>query len=157
MNKTHKRIKSLFIEGKSVTEIASLMQVTRQTVYRYKKLDLKAGIDWDELAYAKAIDPEGVKLNEKEFLTTLIKNFERELKSLDDIEDPKKRLHLLNEYAKSYYRLKAPMKNDCKSAVIEAATKTVYAISELALERDEQAVIKFLSGNADEIIQKALR
>ena len=125
--------------------------------YNIKKKDLDSGIDWEELAFSKAIDPSETKLNEKEFLTTLIRSFEDALKNLDDIEDPTKRLQLLKEYANSYYKLKAPLKNDCKSAVIDATSKTIYEISQIAIETDNKFMVDFLSQNADKIIEKVIK
>lgn len=152
-NTKKQTIKKLYIDGKTIGEICTVTGVSRATIYNHKKRDLEDGIDWDELAFSKAIDPSGVRLNEKEFLTTLIKSFEEALKKLDDIEDPTKRLSLLKEYASSYYKLKAPLKNDCKSAALEAATKTIYAISQMALEEQNSAVVEFLTINAEKIVE----
>lgn len=158
MKQTKKpQCKKLFLEGKTISFIATALGISRATIYAYKKEDFEAGIDWDELSYANAIDPSGTKLNEKEFLTALIRAFEEALKELDTLEDPSQKLQLLNDYAKSYYRLKAPMKNDCKSAVLEAASKTIYTISQFALEADHKETLTFLSQNSDRIIETVLK
>jgi len=149
--------KKMYVEGKNVSEIATALGIARATVYNYKKKDVERGVDWDDLAFSKAIDPSGVRLNEKEFLTTLIHNFEKALKGLDAIEDPEKKLRLLNEYARSYYKLKAPLKNDCKSAIIDALTKAVFSLSQLALEEDNKPVLEFLSAHETQIIEMVLR
>ena len=150
-------IKKLYIDGKTISEICQIVGISRATFYNLKKKDLDSGIDWEELAFSKAIDPSETKLNEKEFLTTLIRSFEDALKNLDDIEDPTKRLSLLKEYANSYYKLKAPLKNDCKSAVIDAISKTIYELSQMALEDDNKIMVEFLSKNADKIIERVLK
>lgn len=150
-------IKKYYIEGKSIGDICNIVGISRATFYNHKKKDLDNGIDWDDLAFSKAIDPSGVKLNEKEFLTTLIRSFEDALKKLDEIEDPTKRLQLLKEYANSYYKLKAPLKNDCKSAIIDAVSKTIYELSQMALEDDNKMMVEFLSNNADKIIERVMR
>lgn len=150
-------IKKLYIDGKTISEICQIVGISRATFYNLKKKDLDAGIDWEELAFVRAIDPSGVKLNEKEFLTTLIRSFEDALKNLDDVEDPTKRLQLLKEYANSYYKLKAPLKNDCKSAVVDAISKTIYELSQMALEDDNKIMVEFLSKNADKIIERVLK
>ena len=152
INTKKQTIKKYYIDGKSVAEICNIVGISRATFYNHKKKDLDDGIDWDDLAFSKAIDPSGVKLNEKEFLTTLIRSFEDALKKLDEIEDPTKRLQLLKEYANSYYKLKAPLKNDCKSAIIDAVSKTIYELSQMALEDDNKMMVEFLSNNADKII-----
>ena len=154
--KTQKK-KKYYIEGKSIGDICNIVGISRATFYNHKKKDLDNGIDWDDLAFSKAIDPSGVKLNEKEFLTTLIRSFEDALKKLDEIEDPTKRLQLLKEYANSYYKLKAPLKNDCKSAIIDAVSKTIYELSQMALEDDNKMMVEFLSNNADKIIERVTR
>lgn len=150
-------IKKLYIDGKTISEICQIVGISRATFYNLKKKDLDSGIDWEELAFSKAIDPSETKLNEKEFLTTLIRSFEDALKNLDDIEDPTKRLQLLKEYANSYYKLKAPLKNDCKSAIIDSTSKTIYEISQMALEDDNKIMVEFLSKNADKIIERVLK
>lgn len=150
-------VKKLYIDGKTISEICQIANISKATFYNLKKKDLENAIDWDELAFSKAIDPSGVKLSEKEFLTTLIRSFEDALKNLDDIEDPTKRLQLLKEYANSYYKLKAPLKNDCKSAVIDAISKTIYELSQMALEDDNKTMVEFLSSNADKIIERVLK
>lgn len=157
INTKKQTIKKYYIDGKSVAEICNIVGISRATFYNHKKKDLDDGIDWDDLAFSKVIDPSGVKLNEKEFLTTLIRSFEDALKNLDDIEDPTKRLQLLKEYANSYYKLKAPLKNDCKSAVIDAISKTIYELSQMALEDDNKIMVEFLSNNADKIIERVLK
>lgn len=157
INTKKQTIKKYYIDGKSVAEICNIVGISRATFYNHKKKDLDDGIDWDDLAFSKVIDPSGVKLNEKEFLTTLIRSFEDALKNLDDIEDPTKRLQLLKEYANSYYKLKAPLKNDCKSAVIDAVSKTIYELSQMALEDNNKIMVEFLSNNADKIIERVLK
>lgn len=157
INTKKQTVKKYYIDGKSVAEICNIVGISRATFYNHKKKDLDDGIDWDDLAFSKVIDPSGVKLNEKEFLTTLIRSFEDALKNLDDIEDPTKRLQLLKEYANSYYKLKAPLKNDCKSAVIDAVSKTIYELSQMALEDDNKIMVEFLSNNADKIIERVLK
>ena len=156
-DKKTQTIKKYYIEGKSIGDICNIVGISRATFYNHKKKDLDNGIDWDDLAFSKAIDPSGVKLNEKEFLTTLIRSFEDALKKLDEIEDPTKRLQLLKEYANSYYKLKAPLKNDCKSAIIDAVSKTIYELSQMALEDDNKMMVEFLSNNADKIIERVIR
>ena len=60
-------------------------------------------------------------------------------------------------YANSYYKLKAPLKNDCKSAIIDSTSKTIYEISQMALEDDNKIMVEFLSKNADKIIERVLK
>ena len=49
------------------------------------------------------------------------------------------------------------MKNDCKSAIIDAVSKTIYELSQMALEDDNKMMVEFLSNNADKIIERVIR
>ena len=147
------QIKKLYIEGATITDIATLLHVTRQTIYAYKRKDLEAGIDWNELRLAKAQDVAGVKLSEKGFISHLIKSYESAIEGLEALEPPA-RLKLIEQYAQAYYRLKAPLKTDCKAQVSDAIMQTVYKISELALENGNKDVVEFLSKHADKIVQR---
>lgn len=44
------RIKQLYIDGATPTEIESIAGVSRGTVYNHKAADKKQGIDWDFFA-----------------------------------------------------------------------------------------------------------
>lgn len=151
--KQHKRenARNLFVDGRSITDISKALNVTRQTVYAWKKTDREAGIDWDDLALQKAQDVSGVRTTEKEFLLTLINGFEEAIKELEELE-PVKRLAAFKEYANTYYKLKAPLKSDCSAQVAQALSKLIYAIGEMALKMGADTVVEFLSENADDII-----
>ncbi|MDD4506115.1 MAG: DUF1804 family protein [Sulfurospirillaceae bacterium] len=155
MKATHEQMKQLFIEGKNITDIATYLHVTRQTIYAAKNKDFKNGVDWDELRLAKLQDVAGVKMSEKAFLGSLIKSYEEALEGLNALE-PKERLMLTTQYAQAYYRLKAPLKTDCKAQVFEAITTSIYKISEMALEEDNKVVIEFLSKHSEKIVQRCM-
>lgn len=150
-----KEAKRLYINGHSVSDIARVLHITRGTVYNYKKKDLQRGVDWDELALAKLRDIESVKMSEKQFISTLIKSFEERLEEIQALDAPSA-LKIIKEYTSAYYKLKNPQKEDCKSAVTESVSKTIYAISQIALEDDNKAVIEFLSSKSDEIVERVL-
>lgn len=153
MNTKHQINRDLYIQGKSITDIALLQNTTRQTIYAQKRKDLEQGIDWDELRLAKSRDISGVKMSEQAFVASLIKSYEDSLESLKELP-PTQQLELTTQYAKSYYRLKAPLKTDCKAQVHEAISTTIYKISELALEIDDKHTIEFLSKNSDAIVMR---
>lgn len=153
MKAKHENIKELFISGMSITDIATTVNVTRQTIYAQKKRDLEKGIDWDELQLAKAQDVAGVKMSEKGFISHLIKGYEEAMDGLNELP-PKERLKLLEQYAQAYYRLKAPIKTDCKAQISDAIMQTIYKISELAADMNNKDVIEFLSKNADKIVER---
>lgn len=153
MKVTHEQMKQLYIDGTNISDISTLLHVTRQTVYAAKNRDLKKGLDWDELRLAKLQDVAGTKMSEKGFLAHLIKSYEDAIEGLDTLE-PKERLNALTQYSSAYYRLKAPLKTDCKAQVTDAIMQTIYKISELALEDGNKEVVDFLSKHADKIVQR---
>lgn len=153
MSAMREQMKTLFIEGNSITDIATLLHVTRQTIYAAKNKDFKNSIDWDELRLAKLQDVAGVKMSEKGFISHLIKSYEEAIDGLETLE-PKDRLNALTQYASAYYRLKAPLKTDCKAQVVDAIMQTIYKISEFAMEENDKEVISFLSKNADKIVER---
>lgn len=152
----HEEIKKLYIEGASISDIATLTNTTRQTIYRYKKKDLEAGVDWDALALANSRDLKNVKLSEEAFLNSLILSYEDAFKELANLT-PQEQLQVLKDYSSMYYKLKAPLKSDCKSQVASAITNTIYELSQIALSQDNNCVVEFLSQNSDFIVQKVLR
>jgi hypothetical protein len=147
-------IKQLYIEGKRINDICLSLGITRQTLHRYKKEDAQKGIDWDELAYQKSADIADMASKEKEFLSHLIKSFEQELESLDEIESPVHRLETLDKYVRSYYRIKAPIKTDCRVQVFEALSLFIREMGALAANKENKAVIEFLSEESDFLIEK---
>ncbi len=145
--------KQSYIIGKNITEIATALKITRNTVYNYKNADFKVGIDWDELRFVKSADTKDLEKKEKEFIYTLIKNFEDALEEVQKIEDSETKLNMLTRYVNTYYKIKMNNKEDCKVQKAKIATDTVFAISEIALKQDNISAVDFLSQNADLIIQ----
>ncbi len=53
----HKDIaKALYLSGKSIEDVANIMELNTRTIQGYKAKDLKAGIDWDSLRVVKYLD-----------------------------------------------------------------------------------------------------
>jgi len=53
----HKDIaKALYLSGKSIEDVAGIMELNPRTIQGYKAKDLKAGIDWDSLRVVKYLD-----------------------------------------------------------------------------------------------------
>jgi predicted transcriptional regulator len=148
------KIKAMYLEGKSVTEICAILGITRPTVYRHKKEDAAKGVDWDELLYLSASNIEGIELREKEFLSHLIKAFEKELDALESLPNAIKRLEVLDKYVKSYYRIKAPIKTDCSVQIYESLSLFVRELGALATQKGAVKVAEFLAENATFIIEK---
>lgn len=152
----HERCKQLYIDGHSISSIATAVGVSRATVYNYKSEDLKKSIEWDELKYIKQTNATATKDDEKRFLGTLIQNFENAMASLEEIEEPEKRLTILTKFINAYYKIKSPNKGDCKGAKASGASEAVYAISQLAMESDNLSVVNFLSEYHDVVIERVL-
>lgn len=144
--------RSMFVEGLAVSDIATTYSVTEAAIYYHKNQDLKDGIDWESLRLTKSRDTKNIDIKETEFLNTLMESFEKDLKKLEEIESPKERLNILSDYVKTYYRLKAPVKTDCKTQVSTAVTQTITVIANLAIELKHNDLVNFLSEHSDRII-----
>ncbi len=153
-NTKKKEAKRLYIQGNSIENICTILHISRPTFYYYKKLDNQKGIDWDDLAYAKALNKNEMLTSEKEFLTTLIRSFEDNLKAIEEIEDVDKRLKLLERYSNSYYKLKAPSQKDCKTVKAKAIEDTISKICDIAQRQKDTNVFNFLSNNAELILEE---
>jgi len=152
----HAKAKQLYIDGNSISSIATAVGRTRTTIYTYKAKDLEKGIDWDELRYQKQTSQTVTEVDEKRFLSTLILNFENTMKNLSSIEEPEKRLNILTKFVSAYWKIKAPAKGDCKGAKANGASEAIYALSQLAVEQNSHAVVEFLSNNHDIVIERVL-
>ena len=147
--------KAYYIEGKSISHIATALGISRATVYNYKRADLEQGVDWDALRYAKATSAKSSEANERRFLATLISEFETAFEQLQE-EPPQKRLQILTNFASAYYKLKRPAKGDCKHAKLSGASEAIYAIAQLAAELQEAATVTFLSEYHERVIERVL-
>lgn len=155
-NKKYEDIKALYLRGHTITDIAKTCGVTRQTIYRLKKRDFKEGVDWDVLALNKSRDISNVKESEERFILTLIQSFENQFEEIKDLPSPEQ-LALLKTYSDTYYKLKAPLQSDTKAIALEAATKALSVVADLAQKSKNPSVQNFLSDNADEILSKVLK
>lgn len=149
-------IKSLYLSGKSITDISKVCNVSRATIYRHKARDLKEGIDWDALALNKTRDTTKVKHSEEQFLLALIQGFEENLKAIKD-KPHLEQLEVLKEYASTYYKLKAPLQTDCKAIALQAVSKALSFMADLAKKQKSSTVGNFLADNADEILSRVLK
>lgn len=147
--------KSLFIAGESVTSIATVLGVSRATVYAYKKRDLESGVDWDELKFLKATDKADAITSEQEFVATLINQFEKALDGLDEVE-PQKRVEMLSKYVGTYYKLKQ-QKDNVKVNQADIVKETIQTLSRLALTHKAHDVIQFLADHAETIVSEVLK
>lgn len=150
----HEQAKRLYIEGRSITDIATSLNVSRTAIYSYKKNDFNKGANWDELRFIKATDATDAQRNEEDFLALLIFNFEQALQKLNDNE-PADQVAILSKYATMYYKLKQ-QKDNPKINKTSIVKSVLHSISDIALAKEDHAVIAFLSSNADHIIKAAI-
>lgn len=151
------QLKNFYIDGMSVTDICTALNISRDTFYYHKSALRKQGIDIEELRLANLRSQKNLAEKETEFLNTLIIAFEDGIKLIGEIEDPAEKLEILSKYVNTYYKLKAPKDVDCKQQVIDAVTKTIYEISQIAIEKEAHDVVQFLHSNSNTIMERTLK
>ena len=157
MTKKEKAKKFYVEDDKSVADIATALNIKTATVYYYKSSDLKKGIDWDELRYIATLNPEDTQDKEKVFLSVLIKEFDKALVELAQ-SDIEKKLLKLESFAKTYYKLKIPQnKIDTKVKKTQIVKEIITKLANLSIELKQHQVAKFLSDNADRILEDLLK
>ena len=157
LDKREKARKFYVNDGYSVGDIATALNVKRQTVYYYKSSDLEKGIDWDELKYIETLNPKDTHDKEKMFLTVLIQEFNKALVELQDSEVENK-LQKLEQFAKTYYRLKVPDKETGKKLKKDDIAKDVIKkIVSIAVDQENLEVAQFLSDHSETIVQEILK
>lgn len=152
MNHQAHKIKHLYTEGHSVTDIATTLGISRPSVYYHLNNAKARGEDWDGIRYANAMDGECTEQSEKAFLSTLIQSFEKELQHIEEIADTDKRLVILAKYATLYYKIKQPLTGDSRSHRLSGAIESLYAVGKIASAKNEMTVVQFLATHHDEII-----
>lgn len=150
------RAKTLYVDGNSITSIATALGVTRTTIYNYKSSDLKNRVDWEELKYLKQTNAISTDGDEKRFLATLIQSFENAMAELEELDEPEKRLNILTKFVNAYYKIKSPNKGDTKGATATGASQAIYAVSQLAIEHGNTEVVNFLSEYHDIVIERVI-
>lgn len=155
---TREKIKNLYLNGTDINDICVSLGITRTNFYYHKNADLKKGCDWDALALNAVRDSSSIKEREANFLKTLISSFEKFIGKSDELDE--RVLEKLHQYAQTYWRLKAPTKNDefsLNARFQQIARDTIEGIAQIALAQNNKAVVEFLAQNADEIIKTALK
>lgn len=147
------KIKEMYLSEMSIEDICTALNVSRGSFYYHKKEDLKKGINWDVLLLNKERDTESIKDKEAKFLRTLIISFEKFIEKSEELAP--ETIEKLHKYAETYWKLKAPQKNDifaAKKQKEDIARKTIEGIAKLALQEENNAVMEFLSKNVEAII-----
>jgi glutamate synthase domain-containing protein 3 len=144
----------MYKSGKDITTIASSLNISRGTIYNYKKKH-----NWDTKVLFEITDFEDLEAREKKFLATLIQQWESNFDSLKDMELSES-LEILEKYTKLYYKLKASkdnptIQNRNQRKVI--AKDVIQKLSAIAVQKEANCVIEFISNNADAIIDDLIR
>ena len=147
MDLKQKRAYELYKSGMSLTQIASTLGISRQTISNYKKK-----FKWDETLLSEhTID---AKDKEKEFILELIKEWDKAVEELKQ-SDLSNKLTILEKYTKLYYKLKninQESKTTQKLKKEEIIKETITKIAQLAIKQNNQTVANFLSQNSDLIV-----
>lgn len=148
-----KTAKELFLDGKNVSEIATLLGVSRPTIYQgMRKDENKNGVSWEELRLSVARSEESIKVNEARMLNLLIKSFDKFFEKLNDSEAVEiDDLEYIFKFAKIYRSILDSKQFDKKALALDTAKQTIEHISELAIKHKQDGVVKFLSDFSDEI------
>lgn len=142
--------RKLYAKGNTIEEIASILGVSRPTVYAAKRQDKNNNIDWEELLLLNNRSEEEVKAKETIFLNSLINAFDKFIVNAEELAP--ETLEKLHIYARTYWNLKAPKQLDEKEITIKAAKSAIEKITNIALQEKNMQVAEFLSKNADLII-----
>lgn len=153
MNK-QQHAKQLFIDGKSIADIAILLGLSRTTIHNYKNKAKAGGSDWDELKFIKATDQSDAIKSEQDFVALLIHQFERTLDGLNDL-DLSDQLIEISKHAAIYYKIKQQRENP-KVNKADIAKQVLQQVSDIALKKEATCVINFLSEHAEEVVTAAI-
>ncbi|SFM68103.1 DUF1804 family protein [Thermodesulforhabdus norvegica] len=138
-------------DGRSIADIAHTLNVSTRTVYRWKKLDLKRGIDWERLRIEHDLDEETYRKKQRAFLMAIFETLDRD-RDLIHACDPEKRLEIIEKYTAIYHKLmNAARKAEPELAQVEVIRKTVDTIATLAAEKGRKDIVEFLIDELEEI------
>jgi len=145
----HKQAYELYKKGLSLTQIATTLGVSRQSVSNWKKR-----YNWDKELLLDATKQEELKAYEQRFIAGLIKEWEAAIDELQESDLPKK-MEILEKYTKSYFKLKAGNFDTSlakEKLTKEVAYKTIKAVALIAKKHNAIEAAEFLSKYADEIV-----
>jgi len=153
----HQHAKDLYLSGSKIATIAELLGISRTAIYSYKKKDHARGMDWDDMRFLKATDANDAQKKEEQFVALLIFQFEKALDNMDAMDDasPEKKLAIISKHIDTYYKLKK-QQNNPKVSKAAIAKDVLHKLSEVALQKEATAVIRFLSTHADEIVSAVI-
>ncbi|MDL0088154.1 DUF1804 family protein [Campylobacter gastrosuis] len=148
-------VKDLYVSGKSIDELCTALNISRQTFYYHKKADFKRGIDWDALKLSNLRSEEELENKEALFVNSLIQNYEKFLQEAGTLSP--EHIENLHKFAKTYWSIKAPRQINQKEIELKTAKLTIKSIAELAISHKQNEVANWLSQNAEAIILKVVK
>ena len=145
--------RELYVEhGFSLRQIAEKYKCSYSTVQRYKALDKKNGIDWDELRLQKNLSQEEFENRKRAFLLAIFDSFMKAKDQIDSVSDPIQKVELLDKFTNSYYKVTLTAKKDDPEIVIlDLITEIINIFCEIARKKDKSEVIKFFLDHTEEI------
>lgn len=156
MNKGERRelIKKLHIQdNRTMQEIATLLDCTRQNINYYKKRDQQRGIDWEQEKIKRERDAQSLDKKEEIFLANLFEMSENFFKAAK-LRLDSKTLESLVKYASLYYKIKNTKKYDEKQTKIKAYDLIIKTIATIAQKNNNAFVCDFLRDKGKEIIDE---
>lgn len=150
--------RELYAQGMALTEVADRVGRTRQTLYKWKADDAKRGLDWDRLRLENTLTDDQFRKRQQAFLVEMFSAFEKDRELLSQIEDPEKRLELIDRYANVFYKLmNAAKRAEPEIAISEVVTKTVKIIGDLASRHSRADVLQFLLDHLEDVKEAVLK
>lgn len=148
-------VKDLYVSGKSIDELCTALNISRQTFYYHKKADFKKGIDWDALKLSNLRSDDELENKEALFVNSLIENYEKFLKEAGTLAP--EHIENLHKFAKTYWSIKAPRQINPRDIELKTAKLTIQNIANLAISHKQNEVANWLSENAETIILKVIK
>lgn len=148
-NLKHKQAYKLYTQGLNLSQIATTLGVSRQSVSNWKKR-----YKWDKELLLDATKKEELQAYEQRFIAGLIKEWEVAIDELQESDLPKK-MEILEKYTRSYFKLKAgnfDTKIAKEKLTKEVAYKTIKAVADIAKKHNAIEAAEFLAKYADEIV-----
>ena len=138
--------------GFTLRQIAEKHHCSYSTVQRYKRIDKKNGVDWDELRLRKTLSNEEFEARKKTFLVAIFDSFMKAKEQIDSVNDPIQKVELLDKFTNSYYKVTLTAKKDDPEIVIlDLITEVINIFCEIAKKKDKPEALKFFLDHTEEI------
>jgi DNA-binding MarR family transcriptional regulator len=141
-------IRFLYVDlGKSVTDIANSLGITTGSVYSHIKN--LGGLDrLNQEKIDKSLSLENIRAREDQFLSALISNFDKYISENGGDLAPEK----LEKFAKAYQSITSAKNHNPNRIRREANIEMLESLKNLAIQKESNSVLDFLSENAEVIL-----